>query len=112
MDKRAAHIADTLIPEVHISFHSAVMQVSAYMLGICEAGIAEAWTIQGNVARHKAIAQMPSMGRKRVRPGAVKVGVLNYELRITSCCSASNYELLNYELSILNRSEARIIQNS
>ena len=88
MDKRAAHIADTLLPEVHISFHSAVMQVSAYMLGICEAGIAEAWTIQGNMARHKAIAQMPSMGRKRVRPGAVKVGVLNYELRIM------NYELL------------------
>ena len=77
MDKRAAHIADTLLSEVHISFHSAVMQVSAYVLGICEAGLAEVWTIQGNVARHKAIAQMPSLGRKRIRPGTVKVGVLN-----------------------------------
>ena len=66
-----ASAAHQVLPDLHQPADTAVVQVSAHMLGVCKAGHNKARTRKRTLARHPQAAKMPSLGRKRIRPCAI-----------------------------------------
>lgn len=63
--------ADIILSALHQSANSPVMPLYSHMLGICKTGTDKAWTYKGFVACREKTAKMPSVGRQRLRPGAL-----------------------------------------
>lgn len=63
--------ADIILSALHQSANSPVMPLYSHMLRVCKTGTDKAWTDKGTMARREKTAKMPSMGRQRLRPGAL-----------------------------------------
>ena len=63
--------ADIILSALHQPANSPVMPLYSHMLRICKTGTDKAWTDKGFVARREKTAKMPSVGRQRLRPGAL-----------------------------------------
>ena len=64
--------ADIILSALHQSANSPVMPLYSHMLRVCKTGTDKAWTDKGTMARREKTAKMPSMGRQRLRPGALR----------------------------------------
>ena len=47
-----------ILPEMYQSVHPSVLQVHAYLFGICAPGVAETWSFQGTGTGHLARLEM------------------------------------------------------
>lgn len=63
--------ADIILSALHQSANSPVMPLYSHMLRVCKTGTDKAWTDKGTMARSEKAAKMPSVGRQRLRPGAL-----------------------------------------
>lgn len=64
--------ADIILSALHQSANSPVMPLYSHMLGICKTGSDKAWTDKRTMARSEKTAKMPSVGRQRLRPCALR----------------------------------------
>jgi len=61
-----APAADSILSDLHLALHAAIMPLHANMLGICPTGHPEAWTLQRPLSGHLAHSAMQSLGRLRL----------------------------------------------
>ena len=64
--------ADIILSALHQSTNSPVMPLYSHMLRVCKTGTDKAWADKRTMARREKTAKMPSMGRQRIRPGALR----------------------------------------
>lgn len=62
----AALPSNPFLPEVHITFHPAVVPVHPDLFRICQAGVAETRPVQGTCLGHMAHIALQSVGRQRL----------------------------------------------
>lgn len=77
----AAVLADSILPAMHITVYPTLMPVHADMFGIRETGNKETRSGKGTMACNKASDALPSMGRKRLRPGTITAARLQNNKR-------------------------------
>ena len=63
--------ADIILSALHQSANSPVMPLYSHMLRVCKTGTDKAWADKRTMARSEKTVKMPSMGRQRIRPGAL-----------------------------------------
>ena len=59
------------LSSVHLATHSAVVPLHAHVFGVCPSGSYQARAFQRPLFGHTPHPQMPSVGRQRLRPGAL-----------------------------------------
>lgn len=63
------------LPGLHLAFFPRQLPFHAYLFGICGAGFAQIRSVQRDLADDKASVPLPSVGRERIRPGALTAGL-------------------------------------
>ena len=66
-----APAADSILSDLHLALHAAIMPLHADMLAVCEGSINKIRSDKRAVARYQTDMPMPPLGRLRLRPGAV-----------------------------------------
>jgi hypothetical protein len=69
----AVAAAHRFLSTVHQSIHTALMPVHTHLFGIRTAGNRQARAFERSLSRYQESAQMPPMGRKWLRPGAITI---------------------------------------
>lgn len=69
------------------------MQVYAHLFELCIGRFAEAWSVEGDMARHEEVVALPSLGGQRLRSGAVNPGSRAQEPRISRVRQAAGQPL-------------------
>ena len=67
----SADRAGAVLPTLHLAPHAPVVPLHPHLLAICPRSAAQIRPPEGTVAHRAPPVQMPSVGRKRLRPGAL-----------------------------------------